>query len=170
MVELKDFAKSASYLTHPLVLIGYVLLLVFSIHKTLITSGIIPTVSQQDGGFLVQQLLQYGFLLAGMVILLGFGLQFFKTHRETVPSIDVKGVIETLESANRNQVAILEQKHQQELEAWKEQATNAVTALVNLRGEKDTPLGIEEAVALLKQGKTEAAEGIFDSNSKCVIL
>ena len=40
MDKLKGFTEIAPYLTHPLVLIGFVLLLIFSVHKTLkIRSG-----------------------------------------------------------------------------------------------------------------------------------
>ncbi len=81
MEELSGFDKVAPYLTHPLALIGFVLLAVFSIHKALIQSGIIPPVGPRVGGRLLQSLLRYGFVIALVVIVLGFALQFYKTQK-----------------------------------------------------------------------------------------
>jgi tetratricopeptide (TPR) repeat protein len=74
------FPKIAPYLTHPLVLIGFVLLLAFSIHRTLIKSGIILPLSQRSGIAAIQLLLRYGFWLALVVIVLGVGLRFFEVQ------------------------------------------------------------------------------------------
>ena len=76
MDELTSFAKVAPFLKHPLVLVGFVLLLFFAIHRALIKSGIIPPLSKQAGGKVVQMLLRYGFVIALLIIVLGFGLRF----------------------------------------------------------------------------------------------
>jgi len=78
---VKDFIP---YLMHPLVLIGFVALLFFGIHRTLIKSGIIPPLSQRGGSAVVKLLLRYGFQLSLVVIVLGFALQFFRDNRTTV--------------------------------------------------------------------------------------
>ncbi len=81
-MTLDGFKVIVPYLTHPLVLIGYVLLLFFSIHRVLITSGIIPPLSQRGGSKVVQLLLRYGFVIALVAIVLGFGMRFVETQGE----------------------------------------------------------------------------------------
>ena len=76
MENLAGFAAIVPYLTHPLALVGYVLMLFFGIHRALIEAGIIPPLSQRAGSKVVQMLLRYGFVIALLIILLGFGLQF----------------------------------------------------------------------------------------------
>ena len=76
MENLAGFANIVPYLTHPLALVGYVLMLFFGIHRALIKAGIIPPLSQRAGSKVVQMLLRYGFVIALLIILLGFGLQF----------------------------------------------------------------------------------------------
>ena len=66
------FSEFASYLTDPLVLVGFGLVLLYGIHRTLIKSGILPPVSERTGGKIVQLLLRYGFFLALSVVVLGF--------------------------------------------------------------------------------------------------
>jgi H+/gluconate symporter-like permease len=78
---LRAFKEIAVYLRHPLVLIGFALLLVFSVHHSLIDAGIIPPLDQQAGSAVVQAILRYGFWIAIVVIVLGFSLQFFKQRR-----------------------------------------------------------------------------------------
>ena len=80
--ELSAFEKIAPYLTHPLVLVGFALLLAFSIHRALIKSGIIPPLSKSGGSRAVQLLLHYGFLLALVVIVLGFVLRYVEIQAE----------------------------------------------------------------------------------------
>lgn len=78
MGTLTAFGKVAPYLSHPLTLVGYVLLLFFGIHRVLIRSGIIPPLFARLGGKIVQILLRYGFIIAVLVILMGFALEFWK--------------------------------------------------------------------------------------------
>ena len=81
---LHAFRNIAPYLTHPLVLIGFVLMLFFGIHGQLIDSGIIPPLDQEAGGGVVQAILRYGFWIALAVVVLGFALQFFKHRKANV--------------------------------------------------------------------------------------
>ena len=69
---MPEFPAIAPYLSNPLVLVGFVLLLFFGIHRTLIKSKIIPPVGPQTGGKIVQLLLRYGFILALVIVVLGF--------------------------------------------------------------------------------------------------
>jgi tetratricopeptide (TPR) repeat protein len=73
-----------------------VLLLVFGIHRALLRSGIIPPVSQQSGSRIVQLLLRYGFIIALVTIVLGFGLEFFKTSHTGLKPEDVTKVTTSL--------------------------------------------------------------------------
>jgi tetratricopeptide (TPR) repeat protein len=77
---MSDFAKIAPYLEQPLVLVGFVLLLFFSIHRALIKSGVIPRLSAQSGSKVVASLLRYGFVLALMVVVLGFGKEYMTIY------------------------------------------------------------------------------------------
>ena len=74
MPDAPGFAAVAPYLTNPLSLVGYVLFLFFGIHRGLIKAGILPPVTQRTGGKIVQLLLKCGFILALVVIVVGFGL------------------------------------------------------------------------------------------------
>ena len=74
------------YLQHPLVLVGFALLLFFGTHRALIRSGLIPPLDQRTGGTVVRTLLRYGFIIALAVAALGFGLQFYKAAR--APNVD----------------------------------------------------------------------------------
>ncbi|MCP4666540.1 MAG: tetratricopeptide repeat protein, partial [Deltaproteobacteria bacterium] len=70
---------------------------------------------------------------------------------------DVKVIVDTLQASHQREL----DRKETDLVDWKKQATEAVTALAALQGKKDTPSGVERAFTLLKQGKTEAAEAIF---------
>jgi hypothetical protein len=50
MDELKGFARIAPYLSDPLVLVGFALLLLFLLFRSLIGSGLIPVLEQEAGG------------------------------------------------------------------------------------------------------------------------
>ena len=160
---LSTFKDIAPYLTQPLVLVGFVLLLFFGIHRTLLKAGIIPPLTARTGGKVVQLLLRYGFVIALVVILSGFGLQLFKTYRETQPPVDVGAIIEQMAARHRQELAQMESHYQGEVGDWKHQAEQAVAALASLRGQADAPPGIEQAVAMLEKGQTEKAEAIFQA-------
>ena len=80
------FEKIGPYLKHPLVLIGFLLLLFFGIHSKLISSGIIPKLDQDGGTGILHALLAYGFIVALVLIILGFALTFMKEKRKMPPS------------------------------------------------------------------------------------
>ncbi len=73
---MTGFDKIAMYLTHPLVLVGFVLMLMFGVHKALIKSGIIPPLTQDQGSKVVQMFLQYGFVIGLLIMLIGFILRY----------------------------------------------------------------------------------------------
>src|SRR5215208_6257460 len=75
------------------------------------------------------------------------------------PPVDVNAIVEKYESVHRAELAHLKG----EIRFYSTQLTQAVQALANLRGQKDAPPGINEALARLKQGNTTAAEEIFQA-------
>ncbi len=77
-----SFDKIAKFLKHPLVLVGFGLMLFFGVQNKLIDKGIIPQLTQQDGSIIAQLLLSYGFWLGVLIMLLGFGLQFYRVHSD----------------------------------------------------------------------------------------
>jgi hypothetical protein len=86
-VFFSGFAKIAKYLRHPLVLIGFALMLVYGIHKEILRSGLLPMVTPDSGGEIIKLILQYGFWLALCPIVLGFGLAAWKDYTEKKKSI-----------------------------------------------------------------------------------
>jgi hypothetical protein len=87
---ITSFAEIAQYLTHPLILTGFTLMLFFGLLNKLLKSGILGKVSQQASGKIVTIFLRYGFWLALLVVLLGFSLQFYKEQktRDLLAAID----------------------------------------------------------------------------------
>jgi hypothetical protein len=76
----KPFVDIAPQLTQPLVLMGFVFLLVFGIHKALIKSDILTHINPGAGGTVVIMLIRYSFWLAVLVIVLGYGLKAYDIH------------------------------------------------------------------------------------------
>lgn len=75
MQGMTGFSQVAQYLTHPLVLIGFVLMLVFGTYKQLIKSGLLAQISQTQSSKIIKLMIQYGFCLGVLIVLLGFTLQ-----------------------------------------------------------------------------------------------
>lgn len=73
------------YLKHTLILVSLLLLLFFGCHSLLIQYKVIPPLSPVDSGKILYFLMTYGFIIAFVVIVLGFALEFFRVHRETKP-------------------------------------------------------------------------------------
>lgn len=90
--SLTTFIKIAPYLTSPLVLVGFVLLLFFGFHRTLLKAGIIPPLNPHTGGKIVRLILRYGFVIALVVIVLGFVLELYRTPWGTEPPIDAGAI------------------------------------------------------------------------------
>src|SRR5438876_11082756 len=98
-MELNSFSQSAPYLSNPLVLVGFVLILYFGIHRALLKSKIIPPVSRTTGGQIVGRLLQYGFIIAVLVILAGFFIEGWKIYvKEHKQKGDTDKILKGIES------------------------------------------------------------------------
>jgi tetratricopeptide (TPR) repeat protein len=156
--EIDSFAQIAPYLTHPLVLAGFVLLLFFGLLRAFLTSEKLPTVSQSAGGKALLLLLRYGFLIALAVIVLGFALAFYQAQRTTV---DADEIIRDFEAATKAAAAsqstldaIARLEELQDGNAFQA----AVVAIIRESRNPDASRGIDRAIELLRQGETGAAE------------
>ncbi len=158
MPDLAGFAKIAPYLTNPLVLAGFCLLLFFGLLRAVLKSRVMPTVSQSAGGKALLSLLRYGFATAVLVILLGFGLAFYQTQRTTVNADQiVRDFAAAKEAAATSQgklEAIARLKELQDSNAFRD----AVVAIVRESKAPEPPAGIDRAIELLRRGETGAAE------------
>jgi hypothetical protein len=75
-MDIAGFAKVAPYLTHPLVLVGFGLLLAYWIISQLMKSRLLRQVSQKDSSLIIRLFLRYGLWLILTLMLGGFLLQF----------------------------------------------------------------------------------------------
>ena len=78
-MELSAFANLAPYLTHPLTLAGFVLFLFFGIHRLLIKNKVIPPIPKTEAPKILKLFLSYGFVIAILIIVAGFGLQAYQS-------------------------------------------------------------------------------------------
>ena len=154
--------KIAQYLTHPLALIGFVLMLVFGMHKEIVKSGLLPQVSKKDGSEIIKLILRYGFWLGLVLVLAGFLLQFSGIglsawnsymEKEKVVSVDAGKTAERL-------FAQLDVKDRQI--ADKDEQIKALTEAITALAKTDAPAeSINEALQELEQGDTAKAQAIF---------
>ncbi|WP_282606361.1 hypothetical protein [Pelagibius sp. Alg239-R121] len=160
MDALKAFADIAPFLSNPLVLVGFVLLLFFGIHRTLIKSGVLRPLSERQGGVVVKLLLKYGFVIALVMILCGFGYAFYTATLDVERSAKVAETVKVLQEAHEREIA----EYQRREEAYQrrdEELTKAVTAFAHLAEKPDAPQSVEDAQKELEAGNPEAAEQIF---------
>jgi|GEM_PF-4698054 len=73
------FARIAPFLTHPLVLCGFTVMLFYGVLKALLGARILRPIGEKSGAIILRLLLKYGFIVAVLIILLGFGLEGYRT-------------------------------------------------------------------------------------------
>ncbi len=103
MEGLDKLADILPHLANPLVLVGFVLFLVFGIHRTLINSKILQPVPESDSGGIVRLLLRYGFILAVLLIFLGFAHAAWTAHLEATPTADFASILGSLFGSERRE-------------------------------------------------------------------
>lgn len=86
---MQGFERIAPFLTHPLVLVGFVVLLFFGMVWALLRVGIIPPLRATTGGKIVHTFLYYGFVIALVVIVLGFAFQWYRVSQDGRRTRDV---------------------------------------------------------------------------------
>lgn len=70
------------YFEHPLMLTGAVLFGVLGIFKLLLSSGILLPPAQKEVAPILHKILNFGFVLALIVVVFGFGLEFWKVYKQ----------------------------------------------------------------------------------------
>lgn len=123
---MQGFSEYARYLQHPLVLIGFVLLLFFGVHRALLKSGVLPRLTEQSGSKVVQVLLRYGFIIALAILLLGFSLEFLKTYRTSVTPDQVNKTADLLNKAGNR--STLQRVLNSSYDASEEERANAAAS------------------------------------------
>ena len=172
------------FLKHPLVLMGFVIMLIFSVHEKILEKGIIPPLTAEQGNIIVQLILAYGFQLGVLIVILGFAWQFYKTGSNGFVVIlivllgfgllfyqnfvekEVKTNTQAAETShNINQiVATLVNKHQSDVQVKDEQIialTEAVTALSKGQDINASQSELKAALAALAKGNTTMAKSLF---------
>ena len=158
-MNITGFDKIAPYLTHPLVLVGFVMMLAYGIHWQLMRSGLLAQATKKDSALIIRLFLRYGFWLALVLLLAGFGLQFSGIglsawnsymEKEKVVAVNAGKLAEKLVGPLQGQ---LEAKDQQ-IKAL----TEAITALSKADA---STASINDALRALEQGDTAKAQVIF---------
>ncbi len=159
---MTGFEAVAPYLKDPLVLAGFTLFLFFGAVRFMVKP--LPTVTRRIAGIAVPRLITSGFLLALIVIVLGFWIQY----------TEIKSDTDMRQAAAERRAELAEQAHEalqtqlrrrgKDLNAAQEQAmalSEAVTALAAQKGP-----GIDAALQALAKGDTAKANVIFQRVTK----
>ncbi|MCW5200976.1 hypothetical protein VU07_04145, partial [Desulfobulbus sp. F4] len=148
-MNIAGFEKVAPHLTHPLVLVGFVLMLAFGIHSQLIKSGLLSKVDKKDSGLIIRLFLRYGFWLALTLLLAGVGLSAWNSwmEKEKVLAVDAGKLAEKLVGPLQGQ-----------LEAKDEQIKALTEAITALSKTGATAASINDALQALEQGNTAKAQ------------
>lgn len=167
--QASGFGEIAPYLQHPLVLIGFALLLVFGLLRGFLGSDKLPIVGRQDAGRLLSAVLRYGFVLALMIIVLGFGLVFYREYRAEEARIErEQAVIAALAEERRKwEQTLAEQRLQRDLDQQTIRSLNAAYSTVEAQAKQpDAPPGVSDALVRLAKGATEEAEAILKTTAE----
>ncbi|WP_004175343.1 hypothetical protein [Nitrosospira lacus] len=166
MEEITVFKEVAPYLTNPLVLVGFVLLLFFGIHRALLKAGILPPLTPHTGGKVVQSFLRDGFVIALAVIILGFGFAFYQEHFQHDPNV-LKSRTETTRLEGLVEMAKGFCQHPKTI-AFDEGARRDVIracakAVVALAQANVPEPQKEDALAKLEKGDAQGAKALFQA-------
>lgn len=113
MSEFGGLEKLMPYLEHPLVLVGFVLLLFFTVARTVIRSRVLTPITGAKSYRVLQSILLYGFVLSVAVVLLGFGLKYRELSKaEQQNAIDLirrefDGNLASVEALRKNTLSLL---------------------------------------------------------------
>jgi tetratricopeptide (TPR) repeat protein len=165
------FDNWVPYLTHPLVVVGFVLLLAFRVYQGFLTRNIIPQLDRKTGGQIARLLLRDVFWIAIPVIIFGFGYALFQTHRQSSPGVQkgqaentrLSGLAATATSTfcqRPSRTGFTDTAFEEMVRA----CTDAIHALANPNGQESKVADvaqIETALKDLAQGDSEKAKAIF---------
>ncbi len=79
------FKDLAPYLMQPLVLVGFVVFIFFGAQRALLKAGRIPPLTRRAGETVLGRLVRHDFVIALLVVLLGFALALYRAGREHDP-------------------------------------------------------------------------------------
>ncbi|SFO38731.1 tetratricopeptide repeat protein [Nitrosospira briensis] len=164
MEGIAGFKEIAPYLENPLVLIGFVLFLFFGIPLALLKAGILPPLTPRTGGKVVRSFLSYGFVIALLVIALGFAYALFQAHLQHDPDVQkghaeatrLQGLVEMAKGfCQHPDMAGLDEAARRDVVRACAQAVVALTKVSAPEPQK------EEALARLEKGDTQGAKVLF---------
>jgi len=90
------FEKIAPFLTNPLVLVGFAIFLFYGLLRLILKAKLIPKLERQAGGQVIKDFLFYSFIIALVAIVLGFGIEAYKTfvgkqeHQRQIGRLETK--------------------------------------------------------------------------------
>ncbi|MCI5219893.1 MAG: tetratricopeptide repeat protein [Candidatus Electrothrix sp. LOE2] len=158
-MNITGFDKVAPYLTNPLVLAGFGLMLAYGIHWQLMRSGLLAQATKKDSALIIRLFLRYGFWLALVLLLAGFGLQFSGIGLSAWNSYMEK---EKVVAVNAGKLAEkLVGPLQGQLEAKDEQIKALTEAITALSKTGASTASINDALRALEKGDTAKAQAIF---------
>ncbi len=177
MDSLSEFGKIAEFIRHPLVLVGFVVMLVFSIHKLILKAKLLKELNQQQSSFVVVLLLRYGLWLGVLIALLVFGLQFYQTYvdkeiKKETKAAEIESIKKTVErleldkQAKDKQLQAKDKQLQVKDEQLNKALTLAVTSIKTGEGLNATASEREMAYAALQKGDVSLAKQLFEKTAK----
>ncbi len=130
-------AGTAGPFRRALIAVGLALVLPFIAYETLLLSGAIPPLGQEQGGAIVERLIFYAFVGGVITIVGGFALAFFVAKRDTIDADqiirDLKAATEAAATSQSKLDAITRLTELQDSNALRD----AVVALLGRSGEPD---------------------------------
>lgn len=81
-MDIAQFSKTAPYLVNPLVLGGFVLLIVCTLLKVLLKAKVLKPVKPEESPGIIQNALKYVFFLALVIVILGFSYATLRSSRQ----------------------------------------------------------------------------------------
>jgi hypothetical protein len=90
---MRWFYSIAPFLTNPLVLVGFALLLFYGFLRSLLKAKIIPPLPKTTGGKLAISLLRYAFIIALVAIVFGFAIGGYRLYQSRIDQDQVAGAI-----------------------------------------------------------------------------
>lgn len=165
-LELTGFGQVAQHLTHPLVLVGFVLMLAYGIHWQLMKSELLSKVEKKDSGIIIRLFLRYGFWLALTLLLAGIGLSAWNSYMEAEAK-QLRQEARQLREINQRQIAeqyfLQEQLKVKDRQIeTKDQQLNSLTEAVATVVKTDVPAKMKQkALEAMRQGNAEQAKAIL---------
>ncbi|MDU9050859.1 MAG: tetratricopeptide repeat protein [Candidatus Electrothrix sp. Rat3] len=170
-MNITGFDKVAPYLTNPLVLAGFVLMLAYGIHWQLMKSGLLAQATKKDSALIIRLFLRYGFWLALVLLLAGFGLVAWNSYIDAEAK-QLQKEVEQLRAINQRQVAeqyFLQEQlkaKDQQIET-KDQQLNSLTEAVATVIKTDASAKMkQQALEAMRRGNGEQAKALLVDFSK----